>query len=251
MIEIVNSKPDKDGKTFSAVVHKELLCFFSPYYTAALKGGFSEAKKDTITIDLEFDLMRDLVSWLYTGNFTRYESSHFLDLYLFADEKMMLALRRSIMTVFVGVQEVGYKDMDEDETIAFLQQLPATAGLFRYLVDYWVVLWSQGHFDCEVEGMDSEKQIPKAFFYQALRRFSRVASSKAVRKSGAETLLTDSMTNACNYHEHVSKEEWKYSESTVEDEYSISCADESGCQFASGCIIPMADAEPEPEYCSE
>jgi hypothetical protein len=64
MINIVNTRSNDDGKTFHASVHKELVCYYSQYYTAALKGGFSEAKKDTIIIELHHNLMTDLV---YSG----------------------------------------------------------------------------------------------------------------------------------------------------------------------------------------
>lgn len=33
------------GGNFHALMHEELLCYFSPYYTAAFKGGFSEANQ--------------------------------------------------------------------------------------------------------------------------------------------------------------------------------------------------------------
>ncbi|KAL2026835.1 hypothetical protein VTO58DRAFT_102815 [Aureobasidium pullulans] len=49
---------------FKALVHKDLLCFYSPYYRAALKGEFAEAKQDFLTLDLPATQARRFVSWL-------------------------------------------------------------------------------------------------------------------------------------------------------------------------------------------
>ncbi|CAD0100363.1 unnamed protein product [Aureobasidium mustum] len=143
MIQIVGSKPDKDGKIFRAAVHKELLCYFSAYYTAALKGGFSESKKDTITMELPYDQMQDLISWLYTGKLLSHTTSPLLKFYIFADEKMMLALRRSIMTQLIYCQDQDMDILLLADAMPCLKVLPQNSGLFRYMVDFWVHRGSQ------------------------------------------------------------------------------------------------------------
>lgn len=138
MIEVVNTRLGKNGKIFSAAVHKELLCFFSAYYTAALKGGFSEAKKNCISMELPCDQMQDLVSWLYSGKILSCTTSPLLKLYVFADEKMMLALRRSIMTRLIYCQDQALDAIRLSDAMPCLKVLPERSGLFRYLVDFWV-----------------------------------------------------------------------------------------------------------------
>lgn len=139
MIKILGRIPDKDGKIFSASVHKALLCFFSPYYTAALYGSFAEAQKNTLTMHLPYDRMSDLVSWLYSGNTITAEPRELFELYAFADEKMMLAFRRSIMTRLIQFNDPNYEHL-EDDAMSYVKRLPENSGLFRYLVDYWVVV---------------------------------------------------------------------------------------------------------------
>ncbi|THV91338.1 hypothetical protein D6D25_09624 [Aureobasidium pullulans] len=88
-------KINSQNKSFSATVHRELLCYYSPYYTAALEGGFAVAQTNTITVDLSDEETADLVSWLYSGQIISSYYSQLFDVYVFADEKKMLALRRS------------------------------------------------------------------------------------------------------------------------------------------------------------
>lgn len=80
-------KINSQNKSFSATVHRELLCYYSPYYTAALKGGFAEAQTNTITVDLSDEETADLVSWLYSGQIISSYYSQLFDVYVFADEK--------------------------------------------------------------------------------------------------------------------------------------------------------------------
>lgn len=49
---------------FKALVHKDLLCFYSPYYRATLKREFAEAKQVFLTLDLPATQARRFVSWL-------------------------------------------------------------------------------------------------------------------------------------------------------------------------------------------
>ncbi|KAH0362977.1 hypothetical protein KCU65_g7751, partial [Aureobasidium melanogenum] len=215
MIKIVNTEPERNGKILQASVHKELLCYFSPYYTAVLKGGFSEAKKDTIEMNLPHYHMQDLVSWLYSGNIITCDSSSLFDLYLFADEKMMLAFRRSIMNRIIHFQDSIYGFLDAKETIPYLKSLPPSSGLFRYIVDHWVYLESRGEDGHDLEDFDDDKQIPREFFYQALRTYAALDRSGTSAKSDASI---DCLELACNYHEHANHEEWQNScSSAVED----------------------------------
>ncbi|KAH0394278.1 hypothetical protein KCU89_g11532, partial [Aureobasidium melanogenum] len=45
----------KSSKPFQALIHKNLLCFFSTYYRAALQGGFLEAGNKSVVLELDFE----------------------------------------------------------------------------------------------------------------------------------------------------------------------------------------------------
>jgi hypothetical protein len=199
MIQLSGSKPDESGKIFSASVHKELLCFFSPYYAAALKGGFAEATSNTLTLDLPNDRMADVVSWLYSGTIISEEEIDLMKLYVFADEKMMLAFRRSIMSKLICITSISCP-MDAEDAIPYLKRLPENCGMFRYLVDFWAGVWCETESVYGMEDMDHDKRIPRTFFYRAMEKLSRIVSYEHTR---ANTLKA-----ACNFHEHVNYHEW-------------------------------------------
>lgn len=203
MIKIVNNQHEKDDKIFSASIHKELLCFFSPYYTAALKGGFSEAKKDTIKMELPCHLMSEFISWLYSGNTITTDPNELLELYAFADEKMMLAFRRSIMTRLIDFNELG--DLEED-ALTYVKRIPENSGLFRYLVDYWAYVWAQDTSETELAAWDADGRVPKKFFYLALERLAGLRGSKNPGDDLGNPRAY--LKIACNYHEHVDEKEW-------------------------------------------
>lgn len=231
MIQIVSSKPDQDGKIFRASVHKELLCFFSPYYTAALKGGFAEAKKNTLTLDLSYHQMANLVSWLYSGDPVAYTEYELLDLYVFADEKMMLAFRRSIMTRLIKFNDPGYQHLDDDVAMPFVKRLPESSGLFRFLVDYWVGVW--GRVDCRTRmaEWDADGRVPRKFFYQALEKFASLVDEPRPRDDSRDHRTC--LTRACNYHEHPNRTEWERSMCIVIQNSLHPYADISSLQPAS------------------
>ncbi|KAG9675056.1 hypothetical protein KCV03_g2807, partial [Aureobasidium melanogenum] len=208
MIKITGSKPDKDGKIFSASVHRGLLCFFSPYYTAALCGGFAEAQKSTITMNLPYDRLADLVSWLYSGITIAVEPDELFELYAFADEKMMLAFRRSIMTRLIEFNDPG--QMEED-AMSYVKRLPENCGLFRYLVDYWVGVWAQLPSRSAMEALDADGRIPRKFFYQALEKFVSLSEKKNRNDYWHPENHRACLGIACNYHEHVNTYEWSES----------------------------------------
>ncbi|CAD0092307.1 unnamed protein product [Aureobasidium vineae] len=179
-IQLIGNQLDRDNKIFSASVHKELLCFFSPYYTAALKGGFAEGQKSSLTLDLSNQLMADVVSWLYSGNTISTTGFEFLDLYVFADDRKIL---------------------------------PQNSGLFRYLVDYWFGVWGRHPGRTLMAASDNDDQIPKTFFRQALVRFCRLHEDMP---NTPPADYEGCSKTACNFHEHPSKQEWVESKCLVQ-----------------------------------
>ncbi|THV82064.1 hypothetical protein D6D26_10288, partial [Aureobasidium pullulans] len=105
MIQI-QSQGNDDDKLYRATVHKELLCFYSTYYTAAIKDQFSEAQKHLFTVELSYEQTRLFVTWLYSGRL-EHQPDELIDeedayaLYIFADQTDIIALRRTVMTFVI------------------------------------------------------------------------------------------------------------------------------------------------------
>ncbi|KAF1346264.1 hypothetical protein BDV97DRAFT_372232 [Delphinella strobiligena] len=59
---------DQNSCLHSVFVHKELLCFYLPYYHVAIKGGFAESGQRTFTIEGTKTTLSALLHWLYSGN---------------------------------------------------------------------------------------------------------------------------------------------------------------------------------------
>jgi hypothetical protein len=164
--------------------------------------------------------MADLISWLYSGTMISKNKTDMMELYVIADEKMMQALRRSIMTRYLSLDDAGYINLNSDETVSLLHRLPSNSGLFRYFVDYWTYSWIQISVSCDLERWDRDGRIPRAFFYQALKR--------CVKGAVCESGSPDS-TYACNYHEHINGDKWESSKSfcshTLTYTYKLGCGD--------------------------
>jgi len=128
----------------ATVVHKELLCHFSPFYLAALKDGFREATLDVIEVDVNEDVLQHFVGWLYTGQTPSTRSSDFrttarpiVDLYVFAEWTGNLALRRSIMNTLVPVPRTYRvaRLVSHGEVATAFEHLPEWSPLRKYMVD--------------------------------------------------------------------------------------------------------------------
>jgi hypothetical protein len=188
-----------EGVSFHASVHKELLCYYSPYYTTLLKS--SKVKKDTISLDLWKTHAHALVCWLYTGTLpgTGDDLDDLMQLYCFADETEMLALRRSIMSRIIESET-----LDPEELTKYLRALPENSGLFRYLVDKWAVVWNQPYY-ADMSNFDEHEAIPRGFLYKALEKLANMIEDKD-KGTTAATLAV-----VCNYHEHSNVSEWNAS----------------------------------------
>lgn len=186
------------SEPFRASVHKELLCYYSAHYSSVLKGKSSEAKKGTIEVNLSYRQAHNFVRWLYTGTLELEETHELLYLYVFADKKEILALRRSIMSIIIEGHE-----LEVDGSMTDLTHLSHSCGLFHYIVDLWACKWSQDG-DCEdMEYYDEAKSIPRVFFYRALRKLALMVDER-------DTCMA-ALKVPCNYHEDSSVSEWEAS----------------------------------------
>lgn len=178
MIEIKSQKDDS-GSVFSVAVHKELLCLCSPYYTAAIKGGFSESRQESFTVELDHRQTQMFVEWLYTGRcdsdpWQQINNHEVHALYVFADQTDIIAFRRSIMTCLV---RGGRAPPTPSDMAKLVSQLPNDSGLRL----------SRGYV---------RKDFPEEFW--------------DVLVYGQHGPYLPSCI-ACDYHEHTDEQEWKMS----------------------------------------
>ncbi|THY17419.1 hypothetical protein D6D00_08503 [Aureobasidium pullulans] len=208
-------KINSQNKSFSATVHRELLCYYSPYYTAALKGGFAEAQTNTITVDLSDEETADLVSWLYSGQIISSYYSQLFDVYVFADEKKMLALRRSLMSKIVLCCNASHEDSEAneinyfglDDMLPYIYRLPPSCGLFRYLADFYVHHWILMPCDVRFDKEDPDKRIPREFYWYVIKALA-ADRNRMITPKASNLLCRCCQHSSCNYHEHVNGDEW-------------------------------------------
>lgn len=199
------------NKPFQAIVQKELHCYFSPYYRAALKGSFSEYANKSVVLELDPMTCRMLVGWLYSGKlpaFLGWNST--FSLYVFANRTDILALRRAIMTRIVNF-EVGDRIPGFEASAIALSSLPSTSPLYRWLLEAYIHHWM-----ADYETLDD--MLPNWFLVDwvkgAAARKCEVTEDDCGRCPCCKY-------NACNYHEHESIEEWMSSKPTSSHEESM------------------------------
>ncbi|THV63477.1 hypothetical protein D6D28_10653 [Aureobasidium pullulans] len=225
MVELRATNVDSDSEfgvdgpntaPFKALVHKDLLCFYSPYHRAALKGEFAEAKQDFLTLDLPATQARRFVSWLYIGFFLPKEFTALYELYVFGDQTENMALCRFVMSRLVQIRrgknanDHGLSLTTIEASMKTLNMLPTTLPLFRYIVDNLVNHWDANQlFDKKMCG---SYDIPKEALFQIM---SGLASKPVplVNVSSGPVFVALSKCpccrHQCNYHDHESMEEWK------------------------------------------
>ncbi|KAK6004755.1 hypothetical protein QM012_008617 [Aureobasidium pullulans] len=131
----IKSQDDDSESPSIATVNKELLCFYSPYYTAAIKGSFSECHKKVFTLRLSALQTQMFVEWLYIGRYEyvspQNDDIHMCALYILADQTDIIALRRTIM----ARMRFCYRPMTPGLMVRTVSQLPGGSGLRRYLLE--------------------------------------------------------------------------------------------------------------------
>lgn len=184
------------------MIHEELLCFFSLYYTAALKGEFLEAHKESFDVDLSGDDLQRFAKWIYTGDASdSITDASNVRLYIFADQVDIMALRRTIISEFPAGCVLRYEMIKLIYT-----KLPDTSPLLKHTLACYIGHWEPGDDDNDPCLLDSEMDpdnLLANFVYQVLR-------GVALRES-KDSPGCPCCKDICQYHEHSSKEEWKAS----------------------------------------
>ncbi|KAH0007171.1 hypothetical protein KCU78_g11908, partial [Aureobasidium melanogenum] len=204
---------------FNVLIPEDLLCYFSRYYTALLRGSFSEAGQDNVTLELDGSHAKWFVTWLYSGRFPDdLDYPTLFQLYIFADKTDIPAMRKDIMTHIHKRSHRKGNPPVEDAIEAF-DKLPKSSGLVRWVLDRFA-----NH--SPVSAMNDNPE-----FYNHVRSASDKTYEYVCRKTSCGVVsdpccnfIIDSLgcesdchhpkdwikrSQACAYHEHESPEEWK------------------------------------------
>lgn len=120
---------------FNMPIPEDLLCHFSRYYTALLRGNFSEAGQQNVTLELDASQAKWFVTWLYSGRFPEdLDYPNLFQLYIFADKTDIPALRKDIMTHIHKRSHRSGSPTIKDAVETF-DILPKSSGLVRWIVD--------------------------------------------------------------------------------------------------------------------
>jgi hypothetical protein len=185
------------------LIHKELLCFYSSYYNAALNGNFLEAQKDRFDVDLSGENLMRFATWIYTGEVT--EAATFrciIHLYMFAGQMDIMALRRNVVG---GLIDTGLMMYDQIKLIVL--NLTHNSPLRKFVLDSYVSHWeptSDYNDPCVFDSDTDPDNHMATFTYQVMKGI-------AVRKKDQGSIDCPCCSDPCEYHEHESKEGWKAS----------------------------------------
>ncbi|KAI5270736.1 hypothetical protein E4T47_05851 [Aureobasidium subglaciale] len=214
---------------FNTLIHRGLLCYFSPYYNAYLNGGFLKSGQKQITFDLSKTQAKMLVTWLYSGCLPIDAGySDLFDLYLVANVTLTLAVKRSIMSHIYHNHGVG--DLEGGPELELIMKvfnvLPKSSGLIRWLADWYAHHWLEtATRSTNAAKVETMRNYPN-FFVEVKGARAKVYNQHC-RNTGVELHGSPccdtyfaahygcprghpaTRGHACNYHEHATAEEWR------------------------------------------
>jgi len=128
-------------------VHRGLLCQISPYFRAALEGGFKEAEIQTIEWPEEkAETVKIFQLWLYSGSMdidmgdSLSAWENLVDTYIFAEAYQLPALTVSVIDVFIQMKSQAMTV--NIHVLARVYSTPSTKPLRKLLVDFAAHNWS-------------------------------------------------------------------------------------------------------------
>lgn len=188
-------------KTF---VHKPLLCYYSLYYRAAIQGQFKEATSSHFDLNLKQLYAHSLIRWLYSGKLSaglpRPDTEELFTLYIFADEKDILALRRDVMSELVKRQNI---DLPYASVALATNSLPPSSALYRYLVDWQVQHWNPSEA-AQDQHYSEYEALPKEFMHLVMCKLA--IRARATSNPAQSPCVC--CNSSCSYHEHVDYFDW-------------------------------------------
>ncbi|THX78057.1 hypothetical protein D6D04_05966 [Aureobasidium pullulans] len=201
----LQSDPSKNKEVFRSTVNKELLCFFSPYYVAAIKGHFSEAKQKLFTLDLTHAQTRAFTHWLGTGRYQYFcmgcgQEVPFRTLYL----RRYARQSRPSQGRYVSFSQRVHSEYGK-----LLPQLPKDSPLIPFCLDATVVdLELNEYLGIQTmkasRGVELLRWLPE----DRVRYIMEGVNERRKRINREDKWHFLWGVNACDYHEHEIEEEW-------------------------------------------
>jgi len=204
-------------------VHRALLCYYSPYFTAALNGSFKEADEDALKLENTEDEVFDyFLHWLYTQTLPEPDCSnnegtppassggpnedhdHWMTgLFIFAEFYNVPQLRKEVIDQFYFEYACsGISALPDYQTIILaFSSLPDTSPFCRFLVRIYAVRWDVSYDEDDDEAVDNRGQLPKEFLGDLMVEVGKV------RKDQKKFGKAPAMPDVCEYHEHSTIEE--------------------------------------------
>lgn len=210
MIQI-QSQGNDDDKLYRATVHKELLCFYSTYYTAAIKGQFSESQKHSFVVELNYEQTRLFVTWLYSGRLEYHpddglDSEDVFALYIFADQTDVIALRRTVISFLVDSAAQHYREIHLSDLHKIVPQLPEQSQLRRFLLEEATVYGTGNCLQGLYDGI-ADDQTSEGSYGDFLKQLLEGVSENVEKEKIGEKII-GYPENPCDFHEHTNEREW-------------------------------------------
>ncbi|KAL8822219.1 MAG: hypothetical protein Q9191_007044, partial [Dirinaria sp. TL-2023a] len=129
-------------------IHKGVLCNASPFFRAALEGGFKETVEQTLELpEAAVDAFKLFQFWLYSRRFEKPSAyadteetwTSFVQLYIFAEVHGMPELQNDVMDILCALFELGYP-FDWSAITDVYKDCPSNSPLRRVIVDMCVRL---------------------------------------------------------------------------------------------------------------
>lgn len=203
---------------FTIRIPESLLCYFSRYYNALLRGHFSEAGSDSITLDLSAHQAKAFVTWMYSGQFAETcDYPMLFELYVFADQVDVPALKKNIMTFIHKRSDLRGSPAIGDAVKAFVA-LPKSCGLVRWLADRFAYherseLLSDVNTEFINHVAAARSNIPSFVCYSTGSGAGTHPCCNVTVRIPCNCSLCQSRSmkkaQACTYHEHDSIADWR------------------------------------------
>lgn len=209
-----------EGKTRKFFVHKELLCYYSPYYRTLLSGRWEDGKRRrSFVAETTQPALALFVKWLYTNDLSDAMSvkrwDDLAELYTFAHPSLVMALQRDIIDTFLDdhLEAKVFCGFDYATIANVYRRLPTDSPLIRFIVVTHVHHWTP---EAETAEVKERRQIhaPVEFLLAVMEGQAELIQDRnAVSRSTRNATKFGSKRCAmcrgdfCDFHAHESEEE--------------------------------------------
>lgn len=171
-----------------------------------MKGTFLEARKDTFGVDLSGESLKGFESWIYTGYFhilPESKESLYINLYIFADQMDIMALRRSTVSNLADLNIINW-DLVKLIVTNVAENSPLRMHVLDTFIAHWMPRKDRGKSCVFSRVFDPDDMVSNSM-YEVLKG---VALRKSPPNGGTKCPCCSDL---CKYHEHECEEERKES----------------------------------------